>query len=83
MILTNSSQRLALDRTKESILFNILYLIGCITWPTIPRKRGRPCIFSDSDSKMFYRKDWFRLDFKKGLCKVKLLSLCYNSRQIG
>ena len=25
---------------------NILYLIGCIPWPSIPRKRGRPYVYS-------------------------------------
>ena len=45
MILIKTVSKSALDKSKESILFNILYLIGCIPWPSIPpRKRGRPYV---------------------------------------
>jgi len=56
-------QRLALDRSKESILFNILYLMGCIPWPVAQRKRGRPYVYSPTIVlRCFIVRIWFRLD---------------------
>ncbi len=52
------SQRLALDRLKESIPFNILHIMGCIPWPIAPRrKRGRPYVYSNGNFEMLYCKD--------------------------
>jgi hypothetical protein len=41
VILRTTVQRLSANRLKESIIFNILYRIGCIRWPSVPMKRGR------------------------------------------
>ena len=61
-------QRLALGRLKESILFNILFLIGCIPWPSLPRKRGRPYVYSPMVIlRCFIVRLWFRIDSNNGL----------------
>ena len=67
-------QRLALDRLKESILFSILYLIGCISWysmstTTTTRKRGRPYVYSPTTVllRCFIVRLWFRLDSNNAL----------------
>ncbi len=68
MILRKLFQRLALDRIKESILFNILYLIGYIPWPSSPRKLGRPYVYSPTVIlRCFIVRLWFRLDSNNGL----------------
>ena len=63
------SQRLALARLEESVLFNILYLIGYIPWPTMPRmKRGRPYVYSPTVIlRCFIVRIWFRLDSNNAL----------------
>jgi len=60
---------LALARLEESVLFNILYLIGYIPWPTIPRmKRGRPYVYSPTVIlRCFIVRIWFRLDSNNAL----------------
>ena len=54
----------------ESILFNILYLIGCIpSWPDIPQqKRGRHYVYSPTVIlRCFIVRIWFRLDCNNAL----------------
>ena len=77
------SQRLALDRIKESILFNILYLIGCIPWPSIPRrKRGRPYVYTPSTVilRCFVVRLWFRIDSNNALHTFLIMDCQYNSK---
>ena len=77
-------QRLALDRLKESILFNILYLIGCIPWPTIPKKRGRPYVYSPTVIlRCFIVRIWFRLDSNNALHIFLNVDCCqYNHKLV-
>ena len=75
------SQRLALDRLKESILFNILYLIGCIQWPsnTNKHRRGRPYVYSPTVIvRCFVVRIWFRLDSNNALHIFLNMDCHYN-----
>jgi hypothetical protein len=81
MILIKLSQGLALDRIKESILFNILYLIGCIPWPTAPRKRGRLYVYSSTVIiKCFIVRIWFRIDSNNALHIFLNMDCLYNRK---
>ena len=82
MILRTLSQRLALDRLKESILFNILYLIGCIPWPSMHHgKRGRPYVYSPTVIlRCFIVRLWFRIDSNNALHTFLILDCQYNRK---
>ncbi len=72
-----------LDRIKESILFNILYLIGCIPWPTAPprRKRGRPYVYSPTIIlRCFIVRIWFRIDSNNALHIFLNMDCLYNHK---
>ena len=77
-------QRLAPDRLKESILFNILYLIGCIPWSSMPRrKRGRPYVYSPPTMilRCFIVRLWFRIDSNNALHIFLNMDCCqYNHK---
>jgi hypothetical protein len=75
-------QRLALDRLKESILFNILYLIGCIPWLTSPsRKLGRPYVYSLTIIlRCFIVSIWFRIDSNNALHTFLIMNCQYNHK---
>jgi len=78
------SQRLALDRIKESTLFNILYLIGCIPWPIATRrKRGRPYVYSPTVIlRCFIVRIWFRIDSNNALHTFLNVDCQYNRRLV-
>ena len=83
MILINTAPKISsLDRIKESILFNILYLIGCIPWPTAPRrKRGRPYVYSPTVIlRCFIVRLWFRIDSNNALHIFLNMDCQYNSK---
>jgi hypothetical protein len=70
VILRTTVQRLSANRLKESIIFNILYRIGCIRWPSVPMKRGRLYMHSWSTVILrcfIVRIWWFRPDSNNGL----------------
>jgi hypothetical protein len=78
-------QRLAFDRLKESILFNILYLIDCIPWPGVPRrKRGRPYVYSPTTVllRCFIVRLWFRLDSNNALLIFLNTDYQYNRKLV-
>ena len=80
--MTKTVSKITLDRLKESILFNILYLIGCIPWPSLPRKRGRPYTYSPTTVilRCFIVRMWFRLDSNKGLHTFLNMDCLYNRK---
>ena len=85
MILTKLLQRLALDRLKDSILFNILYLIGCIQWPsnTNKHRRGRPYAYPPTVIlRCFVVRIWFRLDSNNAL-HIFLNMGCHYNRKLA
>jgi hypothetical protein len=74
-------QRLSLGRIKETIFFNILYLIGCIPWPTIPNKRGRPYTYSPTVIlRCFVVRIWFKIDSNNALHTFLILDCHYNHK---
>jgi hypothetical protein len=80
------SQILALDRLKESILFNILYLIGCIPWHVAPRKCGRPYIYAPTTVILrcfIVRIWWFRIDSNNGLHTFLNMDCCQYNRKLA
>ncbi len=82
MILINTAPKISSDRIKESILFNILYLIGCIPWPTTPpRKRGRPYVYSPTIIlRCFIVRIWFRIDSNNALHIFLNMDCQYNHK---
>ncbi len=79
------SQRLALDRLKESILFNILYLIGYMPWPTfVRRKRGSPYVYSPTVIlRCFIVRIWFRLDSNNALHTFLNMDCCHYNHKLA
>jgi hypothetical protein len=73
---------------KESILFNILYLIGCILWSSLspPRKRGRPHVYSSPTVILrcfIVRIWWFRQDSNNALHTFLNMNCCqYNPKLV-
>ncbi|MER5175140.1 MAG: hypothetical protein ABJB76_11470 [Candidatus Nitrosocosmicus sp.] len=74
MIFNDLSQILALDRISKFILFNILYLMGCIQWSNASNKnlhRGRPYVYSPPPTVILrcviVRIGWFKIDSNNGL----------------
>jgi hypothetical protein len=84
MILIKTVPKIILDRLKESILFNILYLIGCIPWPiALRRKRGRPYVYSPTVIlRCFIVRLWFRLDFNNALHTFLNMNCQYNRKLV-
>ncbi len=82
MILINTVPKITLDRIKESILFNILYLIGCIPWPVAPRrKRGRPYVYSPTVIlRCFVVRLWFRIDSNNALHTFLIMDCQFSSK---
>jgi hypothetical protein len=82
MILIKTVPKIILDRLKGSILFNILYLIGCIPWPiALRRKRGRPYVYSPTVIlRCFIVRLWFRLDFNNALHTFLNMNCQYNHK---
>ena len=75
------SQRLALGRLKESILFNILHLIGCMPWPIAPRKRGGPYVCSPTVIlRCFIVRIWFKIDSNSALHTFLDMDCQYNRK---
>jgi hypothetical protein len=83
MILNIIVPKIIHDRLKESI-FYVLYVIGCIPWPTVPpRKRGRPYVYSLSTVILrcfIVRICWFRLDSNNGLHTFLNMNCWYNHK---
>src|SRR6476620_5141021 len=68
---------------NQSILFNILYLIGCIPWPVIPRKRGRLYVYTPTVIlRCFIVRIWFRLDSNNGLHTFLDTDCQYNRKLV-
>jgi hypothetical protein len=68
---------------KESNLFNILYLIGCIPRPVAPRRnRGRPYVYSPPAVilRCFVVRIWFRIDSNNGLHTFLIMDCQYNHK---
>ncbi len=84
MILINTVPKISSDRIKESILFNILYLIGCIPWPVTPRrKRGRPYVYSPTIIlRCFIVRIWFRIDSNNALHTFLIMDCQYNHKLV-
>jgi hypothetical protein len=70
------------NRLNESILFNFLYMIGCIPWPSLPpRKRGRPYVYSPTIIlRCFIVRLWFRLDSNNALHIFLNMNYPYNHK---
>ncbi len=75
--------KITVNKLKNSILFNILYLICCIPWPaTSRRKRGRPYVYSPTVIlRCFIVRIWFRIDSNNGLHTFLIMDCCqYNTK---
>ncbi len=58
-----------------------MYLIGCIPWPTAPRKRGRPYVYSPTIIlRCFIVRIWFRIDSNNALHIFLNMDCQYNSK---
>ncbi len=58
-----------------------MYLIGCIPWPTAPRKRGRPYVYSPTVIlRCFIVRIWFRIDSNNALHIFLNMDCQYNSK---
>ena len=58
-------------------------MIGCIPWPRIPRKRGRPYVYSPTVIlRCFIVRIWFRLDSNNAL-RVFLNTDCQYNRKLA
>lgn len=79
-------QRLAV-RKYESVLFSILHLIGCISWPVQQqekRGRGRPYVYSPTVIlRCFIVRVWFRIDSNNALHEFLLVDSLYNRKLIA
>ena len=64
------------------MLFNILYLIGCIPWPIAPRKRGRPYAYSPLTVilRCFIVRIWFKIDSNNALHTFLDVDCQYNRK---
>ena len=61
-------QRLSFNILKESIIFNILYLIGYIPWSYTSWKRGRPYLYSSTVIlRCFIVRIWFKVNLNNAL----------------
>jgi len=57
------------ENRKESYLFLLLSLIDKISWPELPKRRGRPYTYSPLVMlKCFVAMVWLKLDSHRGLC---------------
>ncbi|AFU57836.1 hypothetical protein Ngar_c08940 [Candidatus Nitrososphaera gargensis Ga9.2] len=67
---------------SESVLFGILYLIGCIPWPTpVGKKRGHPYVYSPTVIlRCFIVRIWFRIDSNNALHKFLEIDSPYNRK---
>ncbi len=81
MILINTVPKITLDGIKVSILFNILYLIGCIPWPVTSKKRGRPYVYSPTVIlRCFVVRIWFRINPNNALHTFLNMDCQYSSK---
>jgi hypothetical protein len=56
-------------------------MIGCIPWPVIPRKRGRPYVYSPTVIlRCFIVRIWFRLDSNNALHTFLDMDCQYNRK---
>ncbi len=56
-------------------------MIGCVPWPVIPRKRGRPYVYSPTVIlRCFIVRIWFRLDSNKALHTFLDMDCYYNHK---
>jgi hypothetical protein len=59
-------------------------LIGCIPWPTTPKKRGRPYVYSPTIIlRCFIVRIWFRLDSNNALYIFLNMDCKYNHKLAG
>jgi hypothetical protein len=82
MILIKTVPKISFDRSKESILFNLLYMIGCIPGPIAPRrKRDRPCVYPPTVIlRCFIVRIWFRIDSNNTLHTFLVMDCLYNRK---
>ncbi|MER5176710.1 MAG: transposase [Candidatus Nitrosocosmicus sp.] len=58
-------------------------MIGCIPWPSLPRKRGRPYVYSPTVIlRCFIVRTWFRIDSNNALHTFLKLD-CYYNRKLA
>ena len=56
-------------------------MIGCIPWPTAPRKRGRPYVYSPTVIlRCFIVRIWFRIDSNNALHIFLNMDCQYNRK---
>lgn len=69
---------------SESVLFGILYLVGCIPWPApAGKKRGHPYVYSPTVIlRCFIVRIWiwFRIDSNNALHKFLEIDNSYNRK---
>lgn len=78
------TQRLAV-RKYESVLFSILHLIGCISWPVSRTKkhRGHPYVYSPTVIlRCFIVRIWFRIDSNNALHEFLMADSLYSRKLV-
>ncbi len=61
-----------------------MYLIGCIPWPTSPRKLGRPYVYSPTIIvRCFIVSIWFRIDSNNALHIFLIMDCCQYNRKLA
>ncbi len=59
-------------------------MIGCIPWTAIPKKRGRPYVYSPTVIlRCFIVRIWFRLDSNNALHTFLIMDCCQYNRKLA